>query len=545
MANDYSLEAGGRLLIALLRCVLVIANILASGAIVEHATAQAPVEGPDLVNVDGGSVRGRAAGDVIAFRGIPFAAPPIGELRWRPPQPPQPWQGIREAAAFRPDPLQPRSGGSLSFQGSSGNSEDCLYINVWRPAKTDGRPLPVMVWIYGGGLVRGGASLYPGDFLARHGIVVVTFNYRVGRLGFFAHPALGRESPDAPRGNYGYMDQISALKWVQRNIAAFGGDPQNVTIAGESAGGGAVLVLMTSPLARGLFQRSILQSPGIPTPRANVAPMRSLAAAETIAVDYARGLGIEGDDKAALAALRALSGEKLIQDTEAYALAIFGGPDIPGISHSIIDGRLVVEPPEEALRAGRQAMVPVIVGANDFDIAITPLQTKDELFAQFGTLAAQARTLYDPRGDATFEAARQAVVADLTMVEPSRNLAELVAKSGQPAYFYRFSYVAESQRPTAPGALHGSEIIYALDAAAALLRDKATKADLEMARSASGYWTAFIKTGNPNGDGRPEWPPYDPARRDVLNFTNTGVTVGPDPWKERLDLWRAVRESGR
>jgi para-nitrobenzyl esterase len=401
-----------------------------------------------------------------------------------------------------------------------------------------------MVWIYGGALVRGGASLYPGEFLPRQGIIVVSFNYRLGRFGFFAHPALARETPDAPRGNYGYMDQIAALQWVKRNIAAFSGDPDNVMIAGESAGGGSVLVLLTSPLARGLFQRAILESPGIPSPRAGASPMRDLAAAESLAVQYARSLGIEGDDQAALTKLRALPAATLSKGTESPAVvsALFGGPEIPGLSHSIIDGRLVVEAPEAVLRAGRQAMVPVIVGANDYDLAGSPAQTKDALFALFGPLSSQARALYDPKGDASLKDLIQPIMADRTMTEPPRHMAELMTKAGQPAYLYRFSYVAEAQRGKIPGATHGSEIPYALDCVAAILKDKASAADVAMGKTMSGYWVAFVKTGNPNGDGRVEWPRYDPASSNVLNFTKTGVTVAPDPLKERLDLWRAVWE---
>jgi len=399
-----------------------------------------------------------------------------------------------------------------------------------------------MVWIYGGGLVSGGASLYPGDSLARQGIVVVSFNYRLGRLGFFAHPALAHEQPDAPRGNYGYMDQIAALQWVKRNIAMFGGDPDKVTIAGESAGGGSVLILLTSPMASGLFQRAVLQSPGLPTPRAGVIPLRDLVAAEAIAVDYARMLGVKGDGEAALAKLRALSAAKLNQGTENYIPAVFGGPQIPGLANSILDGRLIVEAPEAAVRNGRWAMVPVLVGANDADLAGSPAQTKNALFALFGPLAPQARALYDPKGEASLEDLIQTIMADRSMVEPSRNLAELVTKAGQPAYFYRFSYVPEVQRGKVPGATHAAEILFAFDGVSVALKDKATKADVAMGQTMSGYWVAFVKTGDPNGGGRPEWPRYDPSGRDVLNFANTGVTFGADPLKARLDLWRAVWE---
>jgi para-nitrobenzyl esterase len=496
------------------------------------------------MKTEGGLVRGTLAGDVISFKGIPFAEPPVGRLRWRAPQRVKPWDEIKDASKFRADPVQPQAGGSLpvTLVSEAGTAEDCLYLNVWRPAKSDGKPLPVMVWIYGGGLVRGGASIYPGEFLAKQGIVVVTFNYRVGRLGFFAHPMLGHEEPDSPRGNYGYMDQIAALQWVQRNIATFGGDPKNVTIAGESAGGGSVLVMLTSPLARGLFQRAILQSPGIPTPRSRVAPMRTLAAAEAIAVEYAKSLGVSGDEAAPMARLRTLPAEVFIRGVEEYAQAIFGGPQIPGLAFSIIDGRLVVETPEDAIRGGRWAKVPVLVGANDYDLAIGPARTKEELFALFGPLAGRARQLYDPGGDESESKVRQAVLCDEAMIEPSRNLAELAAAAGEPAYFYRFSYVAERQRGRVGGATHGIEIVYAFDAVGALFKDAATPADLDMARMASGYWVDFIKTGNPNGGGRPEWPRYDPAKREVLDFTNAGAKVGVDPVRERLDLWREVWE---
>jgi para-nitrobenzyl esterase len=518
-----------------------LARVMGLALTVMIATATAPAQSaagePTLVQVDGGTVRGTAANDVIAFKGIPFAQPPVGALRWRPPQPVAPWKGVLEASHWQSDCVQ---------LPSERTSEDCLYANVWRPASAWDKPLPVMVWIYGGGLVRGGASIYPGDFLARQGLVFVSFNYRIGRLGFFAHPALAHEAPDAPRGNYGYMDQIAALQWVQRNIAAFGGDPNTVTIAGESAGGGSVLVLLTSPMARGLFHRAILESPGIPTPRAGATPLRDLVAAEMIAVDYARAAGITGDDAAALAALRALPTAKVAEGTEAQPAiaAMFGGPQVLGISNSIIDGRLVVETPEAALRAGRHAMVPVISGANDYDLAISMAQTKEALFAQFGPLAAHARALYDPRGDASLKELIQAIIADRVMVEPSRHLAEMMAKSGQPAYFYRFSYVPEPQRGKVPGATHASEILFAFDAASAVLKETATNGDVDMARTMSGYWAGFVKTGNPNGEGRPEWPRYDPNARGVLNFTNTGVTAGPDPLKERLDLWQAVWERG-
>jgi para-nitrobenzyl esterase len=520
---------------------LVLALALALLAPAPAFAQTAPTNDPTLVQIDSGLLQGVSTDGVISFKGIPFAQPPIGPLRWRVPRPPKPWEGVREAKTFGPDPLQTIG----KTPPIAGLSENCLYLNLWRPdpsAEKNAKPLPVMVWIYGGGLVRGGASIYPGDSLARQGIIVVTFNYRVGRLGFFAHPALAAQSPAEPRGNYGYMDQIAALQWVQRNIAAFGGDPANITIVGESAGGGSVLVLLTSPAARGLFHKAILQSPGIPTARAGATPMRSLAAAESIAVEYARQQAITGQDAAALEKLRALSAQTLLHGTDNYIQAIMGGPGIPGLSHSIIDGQIVVEPPETALRAGRHAKVPIIVGANNADLAASPAHTKDALFAQFGALAPQARALYDPSGNSSLSDLIQAVIADQAMVEPSRHLAQCFTQAGCPAYFYRFSYVLQAHRDKVPGALHAAEIPYAFDAIARLTKGAASKSDLDMADAMSAYWVDFIKTGDPNAPGRPQWKPFDPATSEVLNFTNNGITFGTDPLKERLDLWRSVWE---
>lgn len=499
-------------------------------------------------SIEGGTVRGTADGDLITFMGIPFAQPPIGALRWRPPQSVKPWDGVLEASAFGHDSMQLPTPGAPD---PAGTSEDCLYLNVWRPAARTSQPLPVMVWIYGGGLVRGRGSRYVMDRFARQGgMVVVSFNYRENRLGFFAHPALAAEAPEDPRGNYAFMDQIAALQWVQRNIAAFGGDPSAVTIAGESAGAGSVLAMMISPMARGLFHRAILESPGLPSPRDAVLSLRDLDSAESRAVEYAHDAGIEGKDEAALAALRALPAEKVAEDGVEFGAAVVeyaGGPQIPGFSASMIDGRLIVETPEQAFGGGRQAMVPVICGANNVDLAPSVAGTKDAVFAKFGALAAQARALYDPSGDASLKALIQAVYADRTMIEPTRHLAEMMTKAGQPAYYYRFSYVGEPYRAVLPGALHGLEIPYAYDMPVAfngktfVVEDK-TEGDQAMARTVSGYWANFVRTGDPNGAGLPEWPRYDPATSVVLDFATTGVTVGPDPLEARLDLWQSVFE---
>jgi para-nitrobenzyl esterase len=293
-------------------------------------------------------------------------------------------------------------------------SEDCLTLNVWRPATTSNAPLPVMVWIYGGALAHGNTRQYPADALAAQGVIVVSMNYRMGRFGFFAHPALAEEEPDDPTGNYGYMDQLAALQWVHRNIAAFGGDPQKVTIFGESAGGGSVMAHMVSPLSRGLFQGAILQSPGVPTARETVVPLTGLEDAKERAVAYSRSIGIESDGAEALAALRALPAEKLLEGASAPEVLAGLSREQPvvGVSGSILDGRFLTKSPEATFAAGEQAMVPVMVGANDRDLGIGMAKTKDDLFALFGVCSGEARSLYDPTGNAALDELQQQILAD-------------------------------------------------------------------------------------------------------------------------------------
>ncbi len=373
--------------------------LLLVGAIASPASAQSSAAKSPVVEIDSGKLRGSEARGVISFKGIPYAKPPLGALRWRAPQPVRHWRGVRDATKFGPECMQ---------TDNVPKSEDCLMLNVWRPARKI-RPLPVMVWIYGGALVHGQTSLYPADALAKQGVIVVSMNYRLGRLGFFAHPALIAETPHELHGNYGYMDQRAALQWVQRNIEAFGGDPKAVTIFGESAGGGSVLVHLTSPLSRGLFNRAILQSPGIPTPRVKVVGMTELARAEKMAVDYAHSVGVEGAGGKALKALRALPAEELIKGTDSKLVvaALAAGKPIIGVAGSMIDGKLVSETPAAAIAAGHWAKVPMIIGAHNRDLAVGAASSKDELFAVFGPYTAEAGKLYDPNGDKTLDELKQ------------------------------------------------------------------------------------------------------------------------------------------
>ncbi len=311
---------------------------------------------PDQVKVEGGAVKGAVADGVLSFKGIPFAAPPVGDLRWRPPQPVVPWTGVKEATAYGHDCAQKPFPSDAAPLGTE-PSEDCLVVNVWRPAEKTSAALPVMVWIYGGGFVNGGSSpaVYDGSQFAKQGVVLVSFNYRVGRFGFFAHPALSAEHPGEPLGNYALMDQIAALQWVQKHIAGFGGNPKDVTVFGESAGGMSVHALLTSPAAKGLFHKAIIESGG---GRSGLLTMRKLhddqpnqPSAEAVGVAFAKSNGIEGTDAAALKALRALPADKVVAGLN---LMTMGGASGTYVGGPILDGKIMVESVEDVVQGRPQ-----------------------------------------------------------------------------------------------------------------------------------------------------------------------------------------------
>jgi len=496
----------------------------------------------DEVRIESGELKGAIAGGVAAFKGIPFAAPPTGRNRWRAPQPVAPWKGVRSAAAYGSDCMQ------LPFPGDAAPlgvtpAEDCLYLNVWTPVQRPSGKLPVMIWIYGGGFVNGGSSpaVYDGTHFAERGVVFVSFNYRVGRFGFFAFPALTKEDPNALLGNYCFLDQIAALQWVRKNIAKFGGDPGNVTLFGESAGGMSVLTMMTTPLARGLFQKAIIESGG---GRAGIGPMRrvsesgpNLPSGESVGIAFAEKAGIKGEGAAALAALRALSAERVC---DRLNMASMGNPTYAG---PMIDGKIVLESSEQALLAGHAMKIPVMIGANSSDIGFSFAKSMDELFAPFGANKEKAESVYDPEKSGEFRKAGMLVAADRMMVEPARFVARTVAASGQRAYEYRFSYVAESMRKTWKGAPHATEIPFVFDTVAARYTKDLAPADEATAKAALAYWVAFSKTGNPDGEGRPHWPAYSASDDELMNFTNDGPIAQHDAWKARLDLTEASAQN--
>jgi para-nitrobenzyl esterase len=513
--------------------------ILMTLAVAVTAVQAAPVQ--TAVTIDAGPLQGQAADGVIAFKGIPYARPPVGALRWRAPQPVAPWLAVRDASKFGADCMQAPFGGDAAPLGVT-PAEDCLYVNVWRPQTASAQPMPVMVWLHGGGFVNGGSSaaVYDGSGFAQRGVILVSLNYRLGRFGYFAHPALSAaQTGDAALANYGYMDQLAALRWVQRNIRAFGGDPANVTLFGESAGGSSALALMTTPLAQGLFQKLIVQSGG---GRGPLLPMREMAAskpglpsAESVGEAFAKKAGIAGTDAAALAQLRALPAERLVDGLNMGTMF-----DPTYVTGPIRDGVIVTGTPDAIIARGAQLKVPVMIGATGADLSMTQAKTKADLFGAFGPVAAQAQAAYDPDGKADVKVLASAVGADKTMVEPARLVARLVAAQGLPAYTFRFSYVAEALRKGGQGATHASDVPYVFDTVQARYKDRTTQADVATAQAAIAYWVAFAKRGDPNTPGQPHWPRATATGSALLDFSNDGPVAVTDPWRTRLDLVEAA-----
>lgn len=455
------------------------------------ATPSAVFAKPSLVvKTDAGAVQGESENGVDTWKGIPFAAPPVGALRWRAPQPPAPWTGVKTTTAYSHDCMQVPTPGDYAPLGTP-PAEDCLYLNLWRPAAASGR-LPVLVWIYGGGFVNGGASppTYSGANLAAQGVVLVSFNYRVGRFGTFAHPQLTRADADhGLLGNYGYLDQIAALRWVQRNIASFGGDPAKVTVMGESAGGMSVLNLLTTPMAQGLFTKAIVMSGG----NGETLDNGSLQSAEKVGADFGQSLGIAPTDPDALAKLRAVSAEGITNGLNMFALA---GKGPRTFSSPFVDGRIAVGV-AGPIQQGKFSRVPVMIGATSGDIG----------------------------GETGF------------MVAGARKLAKLLAGQGQPVYAYRFSYVPDSRRtPDNAPAGHATDVPFFFDTQSIRYGAETSDRDNRVGALISAYVTSFAISGDPNGASRTAWPRYDGKRDVLLDFSVAGMAVAQsDPLGVKLD----------
>lgn len=509
-----------------------------------------------------GIVRGVTDGESVVFKGIPYAAPPVGEFRWRPPQPVKNWEGELDATKQCKDCAQAGWGPNAPKMNPN-SSEDCLFLNVWKPANaTESSKLPVMVWIYGGGFTGGSASSPQnyGHALNKNGVILVNINYRLGRMGYFAHPALSKEHPNEYKGNYGFMDQIAALQWVQKNIAAFGGDPNNVTIFGFSAGGVSVHSLLTIPATKGLFHKVISHSGG---GRDGVLTGRPInkedsdvfykVSAETIGVNFAQSKGIEGTDAAALAKLRAMPADSIIdggrETNGANGPRIYSGP--------IFDGKLVTQTAETAYLAGNQPKMPMMIGNCSAEIGgafVSNAKTKEELFTSFGDLANEAKAAYDPDGTKKFEEVIAKFNTDWVWGEPARMAARATLTKGSPAYVFQFGYVPTTAQQRSPyGAGHGSDISFAFNTLGARwggpggAAPSITPEEKELARVLCAYWANFAKTSNPNGEGLPNWPIFNSQNQNMLDIELDGKVVAkPDPRKARFDVVeKAMKNRGK
>jgi para-nitrobenzyl esterase len=471
------------------------------------------------VQTDSGAVQGIHTDGLTEYKAIPFAAPPVGELRWREPQPAKPWSGVRAATSFAPACMQ--TGVSMPGETPPAVSEDCLYLNIWTPAGNPGARLPVLVWIYGGGFSNGSASmpLYWGDRLARKGAVVVTFGYRLGPLGFLAHPDLTRESAHHTSGNYGLLDQIAALEWVRRNIEAFGGDPERVTIAGQSAGASSVSVLMASPLAKGLFHRAIAQSGGMFEP-IQLAPNYLLANAEREGEAYATSLGVKS-----LAELRAMP-----------AAGLFKGK-AGTISHLVVEPHGMPDSPYNIFVAGRQNDVPILIGSNADEArslipnleAVRASTFAADIAKAWGPLPPQLLSAYPYTNDEEAKKARLDFERDLRFGWDIWAWARLEAMTGHSSvYYYRFTHkppFPEESIKAGWGASHFAELWYMFDH----LDQESWRwsaADRRLADTMSSYWVNFARSGNPNGPGLPPWPEFTLAQGLVLTLDDPVKTNG-------------------
>jgi para-nitrobenzyl esterase len=535
------------------RCSIVAVTLLAISVPGTTSAADAP-----RVTTANGIVEGVAEPSGIrVFRGIPFAAPPVGDLRWKAPQPPKNWDGVRPAEKFGAQCMQRRVFGDMNFR-ASGMSEDCLFLNVWTPAKSATERLPVLVYYYGGGFIAGDGSepRYDGEAMARRGIVALTVNYRLGVFGLFAHPELTKESPQHASGNQGLLDQVAALQWVQRNIAAFGGDPSRVTIAGESAGSISVSVLMASPLSKGLIAGAIGESGAMIAPTFPAVP---LADGEQAGVKFAAAV------KAAdLAALRAMPAAELLEAT--------ARPDIPR-GAATIDGYLLPKPVADIYKAGEQAKVPLLAGWNSEESNYrgllgpktepTPENYAAAVKKRYGDHADEILKLYPGNTPEEVQESGTALAGDQFIAYSTWKWIDLQAKTGgKPVYRYYYSHprppmtpemgnavaglaggvirgeqaAATPRPPTPKGAVHSADIEYAMGNLSTNKVYAWTPDDQKVSETFLGYFANFVKNGDPNGPGLPEWPAMNGTSGEQVMHIDVTSKAQPAAHRARYEL---------
>jgi len=503
------------------------------------------VIGEDLVKTESGVVEGVATASpgVRVFRGIPFAAPPVGALRWKAPKPVAPWKGVRKVAEFGPRCMQAPIYSDMIFRDKADKpmSEDCLYLNVWTPAKSANDGLAVMVWFYGGGFQAGSSSepRYDGENFAKQGIIVVSVNYRLGVFGFLSHPELTKESREHASGNYGLMDQIAGLRWIKKNIAAFGGDPDKITIAGESAGALSVSALMASPLSSGLIRGAIGESGAFfGRPPAGSA-MQALSETEKTGTKFAESIGARD-----LAGLRAKTAEELLAAAQKDPSVRFWPS---------VDGDVLPKDVATMFAEGRQSHVPLLAGWNAQEASWAVVYAKEkptaqtfleEMHERFNDRAAEILKLYSANNDEEARKSAIALASDLFIVYITWEWLEQQNKTGHAAVY---GYVFDRTPPVSPdmrvngvspkelGARHACEIEYVFGA----LKSQPNPwepVDVKISDAMASYWANFTKTGDPNGTGLPKWPVYEGADPPMMHFGEE-IKAEAQEHRERYVFW--------
>lgn len=495
--------------------LLLLGPVLLAGCGRQTARSLGTLDNPRL---DSGTISGLQEGGIRFFLGVPYAAPPVGELRWKEPQPVQPWKEVRPCVEYGPSCPQPRQDWTGQLDVGE-TSEDCLYLNVWTPARSQDDRLPVMVWIHGGAFRTGSGSLpiYEGNRLAGRGVVVVTINYRLGPFGFLAHPLLSAESPSGVSGNYGLLDQLAALRWVKRNIEAFGGDPDNVTVFGESAGGMSILYLMASPLAAGLFHRAVVESGPLLDLGLPINTMPTLQEAEKTGEEIARKLECDREEDE-LSALRAVAPEKLLE-ASSTGNSFFGPIELS----PNVDGYLLPERPVKAFAEGRQLPIPLLTGINAdegtiFAPEIDPGQYRLLASYLYGGLVEEVLARYPAAGPSEVKPTLSRLITEMGFASSARFTSECMAKLGVPSYLYYFTRVPGDPRLRVLGAFHGLEIMYVFGTLDEVELKCLTEDDRSLCEAMMSYWTNFARAGDPNGPGLEAWPVFNSESADYLEL---------------------------